>query len=64
MDCGGRFHPVAMDFDHVQEKTLSVGTLVSAGFSEKRIEEEISKCELVCANCHRIRTYKRLKGAG
>lgn len=27
----------------------------------ERLLKEISKCELVCANCHRIRTYKRLK---
>lgn len=57
-DCGGFFHPVCMDFDHVngvKESALSV--LVGRGATNERLMREIAKCELVCANCHRVRTW-------
>lgn len=61
MDCGGVFHFSAMDFDHVRgEKILEVGYMAS--HSRKRILAEIAKCELICANCHRVRTWKRRRG--
>lgn len=48
-----------MDFDHVRgRKQANVMELVST-LSKKRIDEEISKCEIVCSNCHRIRTHLR-----
>lgn len=58
MDCGGRFPPVAMDFDHVRGVKLFD---VSQNWSlpKERVMEEIAKCEVVCANCHRIRTELR-----
>lgn len=60
-DCGGRFHPVAMDFDHVAgDKTLGISEMVRGRYSWQRIEVEIAKCEIVCSNCHRVRTYERL----
>jgi hypothetical protein len=34
--------------------------MIHDGFSWAAIKKEISKCEVVCANCHRIRTHKRL----
>ncbi len=59
-DCGGRFPSVCMDFDHLpgEVKSFQVGTVGHAS-SEKRLLEEVAKCEIVCANCHRIRTWKR-----
>lgn len=61
-DCGGMFHPCAMDFDHVKgEKLYAVSELVLRAWSFEKIQEEIDKCELVCANCHRLRTYLRLQ---
>ena len=60
MDCGGLFPPEAMDFDHVRGKKLfQIAT--SMGISLDRLEAELAKCDLVCANCHRIRTRKRHK---
>lgn len=57
-DCGGVFPPCVMDFDHVSEnKTRGVAQMMS--HSLDLILEEISKCEIVCANCHRIRTHER-----
>lgn len=57
VDCGGIFHPAAMDFDHRDPttKAFNVGSLVTSSWS--KIEAEIAKCELRCANCHRIKTH-------
>jgi hypothetical protein len=61
MDCGQTFPPYVMDFDHVRgEKKYNVGLMASSGYSLKMIAAEIQKCDLVCANCHRIRTHQRL----
>ena len=58
MDCGEKFASVAMDFDHVRgEKLTQISDMWSWG--RDRVLEEIAKCELVCANCHRVRTISR-----
>lgn len=58
VDCGYRGHPVALDFDHVKgEKRREISDMMSYGWGA--ILEEMNKCEVVCANCHRIRTYKQ-----
>ena len=58
MDCRGSFPPVCMDFDHARgEKFYEVSKMVV--FSFERILEEIKKCDLVCSNCHRLRTAFR-----
>lgn len=56
-DCGGTFHPEAMQFDHVGEKFAAVSSMLTYGID--RILAEVAKCELVCANCHAVRTHKR-----
>lgn len=50
-----------MDFDHRDPatKTKAVSQLISECRSMDIILEEIAKCDLVCANCHRIRTWAR-----
>lgn len=62
-DCGGTFHPWVMEFDHRDGtvKASAVADLASKGCPDARLLEEISKCDVVCANCHRLRTYSRLK---
>jgi len=58
MDCGGRFPPECMDFDHVRgEKEFAVGTATLR--SREDVDAEIAKCDVICANCHRTRTKKR-----
>jgi hypothetical protein len=60
MDCGGRFPPECMDFDHVRGvKVMGISHLYR--YSMDRLTKELAKCELVCANCHRIRTKARRK---
>lgn len=59
-DCGNYFDAVCMDFDHVgDDKSLNISSMVHACHSIKSIKNEIAKCEIVCANCHRIRTRDR-----
>ena len=64
-DCGYNAHPAALDFDHLPgtEKTLDVTQLVHGMASRARILAEIAKCEVVCANCHRVRTHVRGQNA-
>lgn len=58
-DCGNRFPACCMDFDHVVgEKSFPIGPNKNIGI--ERLLEEIKKCVVVCANCHRIRTTDRL----
>lgn len=49
-----------MQFDHTgNDKEGNVGEMVGKNAAWAKIEAEIAKCELVCANCHMIRTHKR-----
>jgi len=58
-DCGFD-NPIALEFDHVKGvKSFSVAYGVSTGKSMKAIKDEIAKCEVVCANCHALRTASR-----
>jgi hypothetical protein len=56
-DCGGSFPPVAMDFDHRDPaaKRANVSAML-AGYSFESVVAEVLKCEVVCANCHRVRS--------
>ena len=58
-DCGQKNH-IVLDFDHLKDKKYNVSRMIHDGFSWAAIKKEIAKCEVVCANCHRIRTYSRL----
>ena len=59
MDCGVTFPPEAMDFDHLRDKEFMIGRS-DRGLTKTK--DEIAKCELVCSNCHRVRTMKRRRG--
>lgn len=57
-DCGGIFSLYVMEFDHVGIKTGTVPSLAGR-CSPAKIRAEIEQCEVVCANCHKVRTYHR-----
>ena len=57
VDCG-ETDPIVLQFDHQRDKTENICRMVHRNFSWKRILEEISKCEVRCANCHLRRTAK------
>lgn len=58
VDCS-LIDPVVMEFDHLSDKESDVSKMVIRGLSWERIQKEIAKCEMVCANCHRRRTHSR-----
>jgi len=59
-NCDESFRP-ALEFHHVQgEKTANIGQFVYDEYSIERIKEEIDKCVLICANCHRKAHYGNL----
>lgn len=59
-DCGGKFHSEAMDFDHVRgEKLFNISTGACSAMALIVLLAEMAKCEIVCANCHRVRTWRR-----
>lgn len=61
-DCG-KFYPYyVMDFDHRDPSTKFKGVSQLTSYGFKKMKEEISKCDLVCANCHRERTHGKAKG--
>ena len=50
----GEEHPACLDFHHEDEKEAGVTELVSRrNTSKERIKQEIKKCKVLCANCHR-----------
>ncbi|AXH66851.1 HNH endonuclease [Streptomyces phage StarPlatinum] len=60
MDCGNSYPFYCMDFDHrdPSEKEGNIGQIVNNG-SWNKLYAEVAKCDVVCANCHRIRTAKK-----
>lgn len=60
--CGhcGETDPVVLEFNHIDPstKTHDVSNMAVLGYSLKRIKDEIAKCEVLCANCHRRVTAK------
>lgn len=62
-DCGVFYPSYVMQFDHCRgEKIMEVSVMVSKMWSRENIQAEIDKCDIVCANCHAIRTHTRLNG--
>src|SRR5699024_8503412 len=57
--CGGLFPQVCMDYDHIDPKSKRLCVAQMMGYSWNAIQKEIDKCELVCANCHRIKTDRK-----
>jgi hypothetical protein len=60
LDCKARLPHYVLEFDHKPEFEKIDGVYaVMKNFGMKKAWEEIAKCDVVCANCHKIRTYKR-----
>jgi len=60
IDCGEKYPYYMLHFDHLPEyiKDDQLSKLVSR-VNMDTLLEEIKKCEVVCANCHAIRTHNR-----
>jgi hypothetical protein len=60
LDCKISYPWYVMDYDHIgDDKEFNISYMVASVYSRANIEKEIAKCELVCANCHRERTFNR-----
>lgn len=62
VDCGEK-DPVVLEFDHIdpETKTASVSNMIRHLRNVDKVHEEINKCEIRCANCHKRRTAKQFK---
>lgn len=60
-DCQRRYRPQQMDFDHRDpgDKSFRLTSGRAMLMSNERLLAEVAKCDVVCANCHRIRTQQR-----
>jgi hypothetical protein len=59
IDCGEN-NPLVLDFDHVKgEKIMAISNMSNKAYGIDTISKEMDKCEVRCANCHRIITEKR-----
>lgn len=60
-DCGIKYPYYVMDFDHIRGiKKYALSVAASKHRALSNVQDEISKCDVVCANCHRERTFSRL----
>ena len=56
-DCGGSFPNCVFDFHHLDESVKDMNPSKALTLNEETMLEELSKCVLLCANCHRIRHW-------
>lgn len=57
-DCCQSYPYYVMQFDHLGEKLFAIGRR-SSSMAYHKVLDEIEKCEVVCSNCHAIRTWQR-----
>lgn len=62
-DCNVHYPYWVMDFDHIKGKSFNISETNRVTENLDIIKEEIEKCEVVCANCHRTRTQNRLQAS-
>lgn len=64
-DCGIKYPTCVMQFDHIRGvKLLNIGSATARIRTTTALLEEIGKCEVVCANCHALRTECRKVARG
>lgn len=58
-DCGIQYPSYVMDFDHLGEVEKLFHPSRGGRYGRNKAMAEVAKCEIVCSNCHRIRTHNR-----
>ncbi len=60
-DCKQTYDPICMDFDHLPgfDKDAEISKMMRRRQAWSKIQAEIDKCEVVCSNCHRLRSKRR-----
>lgn len=52
--CCPENNPACLDFHHTEDdKDINVSVAIQKGWGKQKIKEEISKCVVICSNCHR-----------
>lgn len=60
LKCGIK-DPVVLEYDHVKgEKLASISQMITNTVSFETLKEEVRKCDVLCANCHRRKTANQL----
>lgn len=61
MDCGAILPPYVLDLDHRMgtKKLGNISDMARDCVAIDRFNEELAKCDPVCSNCHRVRTFTR-----
>lgn len=63
-DCKENYPYWILEFDHLENKKFTIAKYKNHTISLKKVKEEIKKCEVVCSNCHKNRTFnRRIKNA-
>ena len=63
-DCKENYPYWILEFDHLSDKKFTIAKYKNYSTSLEKIKKEIEKCEVVCSNCHKNRTFnRRLKNA-
>jgi hypothetical protein len=58
-DCGGCYPEYVMEFDHTRGIKSGNVMVMASRVGRASLDAEIAKCDVVCANCHKVRTYNR-----
>ena len=59
VDCKEKYPYWIMEFDHLKDKEFNISKASENTASLEKIKKEIEKCEVVCSNCHKNRTFLR-----
>jgi len=54
----GESNPILLQFDHLRDKKVNISTAVINMWSIERLQCEIDKCQVLCSNCHTLKTAK------
>lgn len=57
VECG-EADPIVLEFHHLRDKSIGISKLISQGYSLDTLKQEMDKCEVLCANCHKRKTAK------
>ena len=59
-ECGFKGHHFQLDLDHIDASSkdnVHNSRAYEPSWSKERIKVELAKCRILCANCHRLKTY-------
>ena len=52
----GETNILKLEFDHLRDKKFNISEGITLGFAWKRMEKEINKCQVLCVNCHAVKS--------